>query len=84
MGVGVGAGAGAGVGVGAGAGVGAGDAAACIAFTAVPATTIDTGRAAPEFADTMTRTAASPRPDGGVMEAQETWLAAVHVHAEFV
>src|SRR3954451_23813118 len=84
VGVGVGAGAGVGAGVGVGPGVGPGDAAACVAFTAVPATTIDTRRAAPEFADTTTRIAASPRPDGGVIEAHETTLAAVHAHAECV
>ena len=83
-GVGDGVGIGVGVGVGVGAGVGAGEgvvAAACVAFTAVPATTTDTGLAAPEFADTITRTAASPRPDAGVTEAHATPLFAVHVQA---
>jgi hypothetical protein len=50
----------------------------------VPATTIDTGRAAPEFGDTTTRIAASPRPDAGAMDAHATSLVAVHAHAEFV
>jgi hypothetical protein len=51
-------------------------------LTAVPATTADTGRAAPEFGDTITRTVASPRPVAGVIEAHATWLAAVHAHTE--
>jgi hypothetical protein len=85
VGVGVGVGVGDGVGVGVGAGVGDGVvAAACIALTGVPATTRDTGLAAPEFSDTTTRTAASPRPDAGVTEAHATPLVAVHVHAECV
>src|SRR4029453_9816833 len=87
VGVGVGGGVGVGDGVGVGVGAGVGDgvvAAACIAFTGVPATTADTGLAAPEFGDTIRRTAASPRPDAGVTEAQATPLVAVHTHAEWV
>ena len=81
-GTGVGDGVGVGVGVGAGGGAGVGVvAAACVAFTAVLATTTDTGLAAPEFADTITRTAASPRPDAGVTEAHATPLFAVHGQA---
>ena len=90
MGVGAGGGVGAGVGgVGAGVGVGAGGgvgaaAAAWVTFTAVPATTTDTGLAAPEFDDTITRTAASPRPEAGVTDAHATPLLAFQAHAEFV
>jgi hypothetical protein len=75
---------GVGVGEGVGTGVGDGDAAACVAFTAVSATTTDTGRAAPEFGETTTRIAASPRPDVGAIDAQATALDAVHAQAEFV
>jgi len=85
VGVGVGVGAGVGVGVGVGVGFGAGvDAPACVALTGVLATTTDTGLAAPEFGDTITRTAASPRPVAGVTDAHATPLLAVQAHAEFV
>ena len=87
VGVGVGVGVGTGDGVGVGVGVGVGDgvvAAACITFTGVPATTADTGRAAPEFVVTITRTSASPRPDAGVTDAHATALFAVHAQAEWV
>ncbi len=39
-------------------------------------------RAAPRFAETDTRTVASPRPESGETVAQPTWLVAVHAHAE--
>ena len=91
VGVGVGAGVGVGVGVGgAGAGVGVGGAgigdpaACCVALARSVATAIVTGRSAPVFADTTTRSRAAPVPDGGVTVAHACSLRAVQLHAECV
>jgi len=43
----------------------------------------DRVRAAPEFAETATRTVASPRPLSGETDAHPTSLLAVHEHAEW-
>jgi hypothetical protein len=87
---GTGAGAGAGGGGAGAGGAGAGgagdgdgvDAALCVAVTDVPATATDKVRAGPEFAETTTRSVASPRPLSGETVAQVTSLFAAHEQAE--
>jgi hypothetical protein len=53
-----------------------------VAVTVAPATITVMIRAAPGFAETDTRTVASPRPVSGESVAQPTSLLAVHAHAE--
>jgi hypothetical protein len=68
---------------GAGAGDGDGvDAALCVAVTDVPATATHKVRAGPEFAETTTRSVASPRPLSGETVAHVTSLFAAHEQAE--
>jgi hypothetical protein len=50
--------------------------------TVAPAAITVMSRAAPRFAETDTRTVASPRPESGETVAQPTSLVAVHPHAE--
>jgi hypothetical protein len=49
-----------------------------------PATVTATGRSAPGFGCTLTRTVDSPRPDPGETLAHDTSLRAFHSHAAWV